>query len=173
MAGRRHIRGVQRGARRATSWFDLPPSQTSTAGSVGVILLQLTALELAKRPFTIVRTHIAYRIASDQVVASESYGIGIGMCVVSDQATAIGVTAVPTPVTDAQSDFWFLHQFAFGEFLFATAAAFTEDSLTHRIDSKAMRKVSEDEDVLLVIENTGLGGGVTIDIGGRLMIKEH
>jgi len=171
---RRHFGQVRaRGARRSTSWFNIPPVSAALSGAAGTILVSLTTLELAKRPFTIVRTHLAYRITSDQSAASEIYGIGLGMCVVSDQASAIGVTAVPTPVSDAQSDFWFLHQFAFGDFLFATGNGFVEDQMTYRIDSKAMRKVSEDEDVLLVGENTGLGGGLNMQVAGRLMIKEH
>jgi len=39
-------------------------------------------------------------VRSDQFVATEGYEIAIGMAVVSDQALAIGVTAVPTPFTD-------------------------------------------------------------------------
>jgi hypothetical protein len=51
-------------------------------------------------------------ISSDQFAQSESQIGAIGLAVVTDQAVGIGVTAVPTPITDLSSDSWFLHRFS-------------------------------------------------------------
>ncbi len=148
----------------------------AVAASGAVLVASLSVAEKARRPFTIVRTHLTYQIESDQSVALEDYGVAVGMCVVSDQAAAIGVTAVPTPVTDLASDLWYLHQITFGTFVFASAVGFVEragpESNQH-VDSKAMRKVNDDQDVLLVAEGTGIGSGMILRVAGRLLVKEH
>ncbi len=176
MAHRQFARGRGRlGSKRETSWFDIALTFTGIPDA-GIILNSLTALELAKRPFTIVRTYLEVKILSDQAIASENQLAGIGLCVVSDQASAIGITAVPTPITDLGSDLWFVHQLVFSSFLFASAVGFVEPAggISRTIDSRAMRKVNDAEDVLVVAEsNLTLGSGLTLMVGGRLLIKEH
>ena len=162
------------GQRRMSSWLDLPPTSTGLA-SASAIILALTTAEKAKRPFTIVRTHLVVQIVTDQLAADELQVGAIGGCVVSDQAVGIGVTAVPTPETDAASDFWFLHQWLISDFALASSIGFDADAgHIYTIDSKAMRKVNEDEDIIFVIEGGSvLGSGVAIRAAGRMLIKEH
>ena len=97
------------------------------------------------------------------------------MCVVSDQAEAIGITAIPTPITDIESDLWYLHQFFLGDFLFLTSAGFNSPTGVEKsIDSKAMRKVNDGQDVVLVGQSDIVSGdGTTVMVAGRLLIKEH
>ena len=174
MAGRRFTRGVQRGARRMSSWLEIPWSDTNLTAAGGTIVASLTTAEKAKRPFTIVRTHMLIGVVTDQVVATEDFFGAVGMCVVSDQASAAGAASVPTPDTDAASDLWFLHQYYMGEFRFGTNVGFQNRSeRQYQIDSKAMRKVNEDEDVLVIAELNTTGSGHTVSIAGRLLIKEH
>ena len=163
---------MARGNRRETSWLDIPVASFSLGTATSVLNASLTAAELAKRPFTIVRTHLEIFFASDQVAASEIYSAGVGLCVVSDQALAIGVTAVLTPVTDLESDLWLLHKLMFGSFLLGDGTGFIESAgQSISIDSKAMRKVNGDQDVVLTFE-TG-GSGMQFIVGGCLLIKEH
>ena len=162
------------GQRRQTSWFEIQLTQTAVASNAAVLVASLTTAEKAKRPFTIVRTQLSTHLTTDQLAATELQAIAVGMCVVSDQASAIGVTAIPTPDTDMASDLWFLHRWNFDEFLLASAVGF--DSPTGRIlhiDSKAMRKVNNDEDVVLVVETGAISSGVNFITAGRLLIKEH
>ncbi len=145
----RFTRGRGRlGSKRLTSWFPIDVTTTLISAS-GSLLNSLTVAEKAKRPFTIVRTYLEIQQQSDQSIASETQIGAIGLAVVSDQAVAIGVTAVPTPLTDLDSDLWFLHQLIFGQFLFADATGFQESAApTMSLDSKAMRKVNDAEDVI-------------------------
>ena len=162
------------GQRRSTSWLDIPLGIVNVGAGGASIFASLSVAELAKRPFTIVRTHLEVKFGSDQAIATESQLGAIGLCVVSDQAAAIGITAVPTPDTDLSSDLWFLNQVVFNDFLFFSQAGF-EDNAGRRysIDSKAMRKVNDDQDVLVVVEATGGSDGTQFFVGGRILIKEH
>ncbi len=91
---------------------------------------------------------------------------------VSDQASAIGVTAIPTPITDLGSDAWFLHQVLSGRFEFNDATGFGDVGRVGEIDSKAMRKVDIGFDIVSVVE-ASLGTGSRINIGGRRLVKLH
>ena len=88
---------------------------------------------------------------------------------VSDQASAIGVTAVPTPVTDFASDLWFFHKH-----FFAMESALTDRTrggFIGSVDSKAMRKVNPDEDVVFVIQSAAASSGLILNMAGRMLIK--
>ena len=163
-------RGVMR---RESLWFFVGFSTTALAASATAFLAgSLNAAALALRPFTIVRTHLRWFCKSDQSAATEQYIGNIGLAVVSDQAIAIGTTAVPTPATDQSSDLWFLHQSWIGQFNLIGSDVSSE--ITDKpIDSKAMRKVEDGQDLAIVIE-AGIGGqGVEIGKTGRILIKLH
>ena len=174
--GRQFARGRGRlGSKRETTWRPIPLVAFAVSTS-GTLIASLDAEELAKRPFTIIRVHLAARFVSDQNIASEEFQVGVGMCVVSDQALAIGITAVPTPLTDLGSDLWLLHQLVFSGITFDTAAGTQspDGAPTAYIDSKAMRKINDDQDLVLTVErDNALGDGATVIIGGRALIKEH
>jgi len=97
------------GPRRDTLWFFIGSSVVNLTALGGTLLTSLNAAALSLRPFTVIRTHLSVHLRSDQFAASEEQAAGVGMAVVSDEASAIGVSAIPTPVTDAASDLWFVH----------------------------------------------------------------
>ncbi len=164
-------RSYARSAKRQSDWFGIAFADTTLTTIGGTIVASLNATALAMRPFTIVRTHLEVMVMSDQSGAVERQAGAIGVAVVSDQASAIGVTAVPTPVTDLASDLWYLHQV-----LFATESSLTDRATPgnfYSIDSKAMRKVNADEDVVFVEEFSSVGSGIRIFMGGRFLVKTH
>ena len=174
----RFARGAAgRSQARQTSWIDLPFGSTTLAGGGVALVASLTAAGLAKRPFTVERTHLFLHVTSDQVSADEFVFGAAGWCVVSDQALAIGVTAVPTPVTDQGSDLWFLHQ-AYGVEFALTGTGAGADSISadgghqYQIDSKAKRKVGVGQDLIFVLENAGISFGSLIRTSARILIKE-
>ena len=146
--------------RRETLWFDgLEWIQGLTSPSTAVFLGSLSAGALAIRPFTVIRTRGTFFVSSDQAAATERYGCALGNCVISDQASAVGVTAIPTPITDDNSDLWFQYEYLMGQFVFGTAVGFTDGAtggVQVPIDSKAMRKVEEGSDLAVVVENSSL-----------------
>ena len=165
-------RGV--GRKRETLWLTIPMNtNTIAAGSTAVLSQALAAAALALTPFTIVRTHLYWHMCSDQVAASEIFGANVGFAVVSSEARAVGVTAVPTPVTDQGSDLFFLWDAMYGLVSFSDATGLREFTHDHRIDSKAMRKVEDGQDVVLTFETPALVSSAAIISGGRMLIKLH
>jgi len=160
--------------RRDTLWTPIPVNQTALTGTNATFVAQASTATDALRPYTIVRTRLYVGAHSDQSIAAESWLFAVGMCIVSDQAAAIGITAIPTPVTDLASDAWYLHQFMSGAYGFSSAIGNEEIGLYRlNIDSRAMRKVEDGFDNALVVESSSGFEGVIIDTAGRQLLKLH
>jgi len=159
--------------RRQSDWLSFSLGIDSLDTSGVVLISSLGASALALRPFTVVRTHLELYMISDQQSASEAQLGAFGCCVVSDQASAIGVTAVPTPITDIGSDLFYAHQVMFNSFGFGSAVGLVQEGTRYTIDSKAMRKVSSDQDIVFTMEAAGSSSGFSVFTGGRLLVKLH
>ncbi len=175
---RRIIRSnFRRGAvqRRESLWlFGDPIDTTLSAASTAALISTLNAAALALRPFTLVRTRGELWVRSDQTATSEDYAASLGMCVVSDQAAAIGVTAVPTPETDRGSDLFFLYESGQQAFTrFDATGTLGAEGLVKSFDSKAMRKVNIDQDIAVVIETASISLGAQVMVSFRMLVKLH
>jgi len=167
----RHSRPRAATQKRKSTWLFFQQADLNMSAVGGGIFGSLNAAALALRPFTVVRSHFQLFLRSDQAAALEEQYVSFGACVVSDQASAIGITAVPTPFTDMGSDLWYTHLNLFGD----------ESSLTDRtrpgtqafIDSKAMRKVDVGQDVMILGEFATGGQGVIFTAAGRILVKLH
>ena len=174
MARRLHTRGAAViSQKRLTSWFQFFPANAALVSGGGTIFFSLNAAALALRPFTVVRTHLTMHVRSDQLGANEFQAVALGIAVVSDQASAIGVTAIPTPYTDMGSDLWFLHDQQMNHFTFVSGVGFDASGGSQlKVDSKAMRKVDIGQDIVVVAEiASGISTGVDVVIGGRMLVK--
>ena len=162
-------------ARRLTVWTSaLPNSTTLASTSTAALTASLGAGLLAMRPFTIVRARGIIHVISDQAAQTESYQVGHAHAVVSDQASAVGVTAVPTPYADMGSDLFFVYEQISSTFRFVSGVGFDEPAgVTHIFDSKAMRKVNEDQDVVSVLETSAISSGCVVIDSWRYLIKLH
>ncbi len=176
-----HVRTARRGVIlrqgrqvRETLWIPLQGSQTTTtAGTTATLIASFNAAALALRPFTIVRTKGYLYLRSDQGAASESFDIAYGIAVVTDQAVAIGVTAIPTPFTDMDSQNWFVFQQMAGHIEFDSAVGLTNYGTGQEYDSKAMRKVDNGEDVVIVAETSAASNGNVLFDQFRMLVKLH
>ena len=172
MARRSH-QVIRRGPTRETLWFEFQTNSTITAASTALLDFSLNAAALALRPFTIVRTRGELFSRSDQQLATEVYGGNWGIAVVSDQAAAIGVTAVPNPVSDYGSDLWLAIEAVHGQFTFATAASIMESGARTVIDSKAMRRVDVGQDVIVARETPSFSPSWRTTQTFRMLVKLH
>ena len=166
---------VQRGGvmRRESLWVGISHQNTILAAAATAVLTNsANAALLALRPFTIVRTHLNWLVTSDQSAATENFIGSFGAAVVSDQAVAVGVAAVPTPATDQGSDLWFLYATWTGRFELV-GTSITSDVSPQNIDSKAMRKVEDGQDVVFVAEAGLIGNGCVVHSSGRMLVKTH
>ena len=168
----RSVRGG-RSQRRETVWGGISFFETTIATtSTAVLITSLSAGFLAMRPFTIIRTHIHLWLRSDQAAAQEFQRAALGAAVVSDQSVAIGVTAVPTPITDSDSDLWFLHQFWAAPVRIGTdATGIYRAAYQVEFDSKAMRRLTGDESIVVVVENGSAANGAQYNLSFRMLLK--
>ena len=159
--------------RRMSSWLASADLNAWTALPANTVILDqtLTTAEKARRPFTVVRTRGILFVVSDTSAAVEEPFGAIGFSVVSDQAVAVGVTAVPLPIFDEASDLFFVHQF-WGIASGMGAAVGPSQTGVFPFDSKAMRKVDDSEDIAVVIENASALDAALYMIKFRLLIKE-
>ena len=168
---------VMRGGRmrRQSTWIALAPSQdTIAASSTAVLISQLDAVGLALRPFTVVRTRGMILLHSDQRAATEDYEVNYSHSVVTTQASAIGVTAVPTPVTDVGSDVPHVFESLFGGITVTTDVGVVDPfGISLRFDSKAMRKVDDGQDLISVVETSATSEGCGMTTGFRVLVKLH
>ncbi len=174
MARRQFARGAAAIAqKRLTSWLQFLPGEVNLASAnSAAIVFSLNAAALALRPFTIVRTRFIWHVFPDQFAASESQQTAAGIAVVSDEAVAVGVSAVPTPMSSMGSDLWLLHEISLGRVQITSASGFeSQAGYVMRIDSKAMRKVDIGQDIVVVIQNGATSEGTSNVIGGRMLVK--
>ena len=104
-----------------------------------------------------------------------------GICIVSENAFGIGVTAIPSPIADIEWDGWFVYR----TFALVSADAVAAASVSHSgsspllwsarfdIDSKAMRKFKESDVMVGVIEFQSEIGTATVDatLNTRILSK--
>ncbi len=155
---RRRTFGPVRGSKRHSSWTGSIPLTAFTALAASSV-----ALTQVFTPFdggeTAVRTRGLFGWQSDQRAVAEDQMGAVGIGVVTEQAATLGVTAVPAPDTDSGWSGWLWHSYFASGFEIATAVGFEPDML-HRIqiDSKAMRKVGDNERLVVVVQNSSTVG---------------
>ena len=119
---------------------------------------------------TILRSVGFFSIGSDQSSATETQVGAIGMGIVTDNALAVGITAIPDPVTERDADIWFFYR-SFGQrFLFKDATGTQHNDLqTYEFDSKAKRILRDDESIAIVIANAHGTHGLAVLFGIRIL----
>ncbi len=120
---------------------------------ITVKTLMATASSATGIDLTIRRNRGFVHTASDQTVATEVWGGVLGMMVVSAHAASAGAASIPGPATDPDAD-WLVWQGFHGIFQFKTAVGFVADrgGPFWQFDSKAMRKLSAEESLVIMAE---------------------
>ena len=163
---------LRQGQRRKTIWVGRTKMTAVAAlGANSVILDSIAdAGTLARRPFTIVRVRGLVLWMSDQIAAQEEPTGAIGFAVTSDQAQAIGITALPLPASDVQSDKFFVWQaLMHGQH----ANSGNQRGSSFELDSKAMRKVGDGETISVMLENASALDGAEYLLAYRILLKLH
>ncbi len=179
MARRTFARGRSfvRPPKRTVMWIGSGVGLTTIVASSVQLISSLSAGALALRPFTIMRTRQEIWFDSDQLAANEDPQGDYGKIVVTETAAGVGATAVPDPSSidgDPDSD-WFVHQPVMVQFKTAgtiQAWQVIANQIRYTIDSKAMRKVGADDDIVSMFSETG-GHGAELYTRGRMLIQLH
>ncbi len=160
MAGARQF---VRGARRPVTWAFGPSDASNVISSTSSQLWTVAVAdpEHAEEP-TIVRTRGSGVLWLQTATAiGDGFEVGIGLCLVTDQAVAAGSASIPRPITNRDWDGWLWHTVEYVNAVTATIAdgANAVGALVrYEIDSKAMRKWDQGaESIVGVLEATEFG----------------
>ena len=161
------------GHKRSTQWFASADISAFGALAGGGLLLEQTLPEatlLQIIPGTVVRTVGHVLVVSDQVAAAEQPFGAMGMAVVSEQARALGITALPSPIIEEASDLWFVYQpwAAQGGTINGAPLQVFE------FDSRAQRKIEDGMGIVVVYESASAAGiGALVLTKFRMLFKLH
>ena len=179
MAFRRSFRGSfaprKQGPRRSSDWAASADITGITAlAASGVVLDQtLASTLLLGGAGTIVRTRGSVWVSTDQTANTEAPFGAIGFAVVTTQAAAIGVTAIPTPITDETSDQFFVYESFLSGIIVSSAVSIMNPWMEYKFDSKAMRKVEADQTIVVALENASSSAGLQYVVKFRMLIKQN
>ena len=166
----------QRSQRRQTTWELGPGSSLITAISASGAFVIGAGIESLQDGVTIVRlrgSFQAYLAAVDAVDGGFHVNFGIGL--VTADAFAVGASAMPSPLSDADWDGWLYYRDFDLHSPSATIADNRVDNLTSiqfEIDSKAMRKFGTNVTIFGMIAATEVVNstmGVWFD--SRMLLK--
>ncbi len=161
-----------RPAKSTKIWFGAGVALVTLTTGTAQLLTSLSASALLLRPFTIIRTRLSLTFRSDQIAGSESPTGAYSRIVAKDQAVAAGIASLPSPLTEPDAD-WFVYQGMSDVVTFATAAGYEgHQGVRYEIDSKAMRKVGINEDIISIFE-LRTAGGALLNVEGRTLIQLH
>jgi len=173
--GRGHVIVRGRSERRLTEWGSSAAQGSFISLAAGVAAMDQIggAGFVEDAPYTIIRVRGSFWTKSDQVVASEEFHGAFGIGIFSKPAIAIGVTAVDTPITEEDSDAWQTFGYFAHGFTFVSGVGVATPSLSRTdFDSKAMRKVNDDQNWAFMVENSSSDGGQYL-AKFRMLIKLH
>jgi len=164
---RRHGSFRDKGARRLTQWVGPAIQGYVGVATGGATLIASTAIE---EQTTVVRTRGHCSVQPGSFAADLNVIGAVGMCVVSQEALAAGVTAVPEPFTDAEWGGWLVWRSFSLHLDVQSAVGFDANSaLEFEVDSKAMRRVSPNEAIVIVAESQA--GAFDISTPWRMLLK--
>ncbi len=158
--------------RRKTFWVGSADSTDTQSLAAGASVLDQSLQISIGLPSTLVRTRGSIWVGSDQVASAEFPFGALGMAVVQTPAFNAGITALDTPITEEGSDNFFLHQFFGASIRLASAVGIQSPALErYDFDSKAQRKFTEDETIVVTLENASATDGLVYIVKFRMLFK--
>ena len=146
------------GPRRQTSWVG-PSDQNFVGVATGAtsIISSFVPSTNGLRKSTLVRNRGIFSVKPDSLAADVDIVGAMGVCVVSNQAFSAGAGSIPGPFDEAGWDGWMVWQpFGFSIEVIGAPTDTLLSAIQIEVDSKAMRKVSDNETVVVMCEsNTG------------------
>ena len=159
--------------RRRTGWEEGPGDFTVQAFTGSGAAFFLTGREALGDGLTIVRIRGLYELIVTSGAALSGFHGALGIGIVTADAFAVGITAMPSPVDDIDWEGWMYYSL-FSMINPLAATANSQDNLVIRkeIDSKAMRKIGVNEIIFAGIEVTEVGAsGLEARLATRMLVK--
>ena len=161
--------------RRQSSWAVGPEGLVASVVTSSVNAFPATAVA-ALAGLTIIRTRgeLLVYLTGAGGAKTEGFRYGFGMCVVSENAAGVGITAIPAPITDIAWDGWFVYETGtIAQMFTGLGEASPTQSSRIVIDSKAMRKIKQSDVIVGVIEfdEQGDGAEISANLSTRMLLK--
>jgi len=161
--------------RRKSSWEEGPLGTTSGI-SIATQVLFPTVQQLTLDDVTIIRFRGSLNVYLSAAggATGEGFTWAFGVCVVTENAFGVGITAVPHPIADVGWDGWFVHEMGLLTEPTATLDQASPMVSERRVlDSKAMRKTHLTDGIVAVFETTELGDGASMQahLTSRMLVK--
>ena len=173
----RSRRGFNQGRRRQTGWELGPGSDTVTTMTSETTSIIGAGIAPTIDGLTAVRTYGLLELilkTSNTIGGGVQGAAGIGLC--TDDAFAVGVTAVPNPVASADWEGWLWHQFVGVHTMTVTIADGVHAMSAYQriqVDSKAMRRLETGMTMFMALEISEVIGTVAMDVhfDSRVLFK--
>ncbi len=163
------LRGARGGQRRLVTWSEGPSGTSGSITASGTALFSVGG-QATINDQTIVRTRGQLSFLTNGApTAVDNMVYAFGICIVSENAFGVGVTAVPAPLTDVFWDGWLYHVQGVAGLVPGNVGG---TSAAVEIDSKAMRKIHFSDVVIGVLEVVETGTVIlTALLQTRLLTK--
>ena len=151
-------RRVVSGAKRLTKWVGQADQDAiAVASGASVIIASFDAGAAHMIRPTVVRTRGEVSIINSVFTGGNVViGGAFGVCVVTQEALAAGTASIPRPFDDSDWDGWYVWQSFRAEYELADATGkvgLNAGSLRYQVDSKGMRKLTENERLVMMAES--------------------
>ncbi len=135
---------------RLTTWIGPADQGYQTVGAGASVLISSFAVE---EPLTVVRTRGVVSIAPSNFSINSVITGALGVGIVSSEALAIGITAIPGAWDDPEWGGWFVWRSFAWIFDVTTDVGRLNASVEFELDSKAMRKMDANSAIVVVVES--------------------
>ena len=161
-------RGVIRN-RPTTNWARCVSTTFQTVGVGNKLFFASLILSNPGIGETIRRVRGRFIVFSDQVAQHELIQGALGFTLVTDAASTAGAASIPGPFTDRNDDNWFvwesMHAISTMADNTAPAAGHNQVGGVVDFDSKAMRRVEEGSQLVVMAENSNVGHVLRFSLG--------
>jgi len=183
MAHRRTRSGFRRGGpRRPTFWETVSTTafQTLTSGAtesvVNTLVLESETDSVPNPTLVRIRGHVYQELGTNSATIGDAVLLAHAIMVVDAKQLAIGVTALPLPISDNSEDFLWADSAIVTRSTTSLATSAGRDFADIVIDSKAMRKMTLNQVLVMVTEmdvQAGISGrDVRFGFQMRLLFKK-
>ncbi len=159
-------RVVTRGARRLTQWIGPADQNYVSVASAGATLVASAPFE---EQTTVVRARGQVSVIPAAFTTSLNIVGAFGVAIVSTEAFTAGIASIPEPFSDADWGGWFVWRSFSYRFEFDDATGLNFPRWDFEVDSKAMRRISPNETMVLIAESQT--GAFQISAPLRVLVK--
>ncbi len=167
-------RGFTGSTRRKSGWSLGPQGLSASLAATGSAIVANGAAATVDG-LTVIRTRGNWTIDVSVLpdLGTNQFELGLGLMVATSAAFSVGITALPTPLTDIGFDGWLWHWNGIAGVVPGMVRSTATGVVSVEVDSKAMRKITFGQVVVGIVEviETGTAGTLVTELESRMLSK--